>query len=175
MTLKKCNDCKTEYQDQDAQRFGHCPNCDSTFFSLVSLREVASTTTENSKGKDFQSTASKTSSSSGSPKSIGNFVGPKNEQHGQFADIERLIAAQNKTTHAIRAFVRFFFIQLTGLTAAAFVWYVSLFFVDQQQCFDYGDNCNGNLLLQVIAIGIWVGTVIYSSAEGWSELEKSKV
>jgi hypothetical protein len=111
---------------------------------------------------------------------------PTSDSNAQVADIDRLIAAQhkailaliqsqNKTTHAVRAFVRFLFIQLSGITAAAFVWFISLLLVDEERCFDYGENCSGNVPLQFVAIGIWIGTVIYSSAAGWSELEKSDV
>jgi|688.fasta_scaffold659664_1 hypothetical protein len=164
MALKICNECKTKYQDQDAENFGHCPKCDSTFFTLASLREETSSRPD--KTNDFQSKL---------PKNSINSVNSTNEQYAQVADIERLIAAQNKTTHAIRAFVRFLFIQLSGITAAALVWYISLLFVDQERCFDYGENCDGNIFLQIVALGIWVGTVIYSSAAGWEELEKSEV
>ena len=86
-----------------------------------------------------------------------------------------LIAAQNKTTHAVRAFVRFLFIQLSGLTAAGLVWYVSLLFIDQGECLNYGDKCDGNAFLQLLAIAIWIGTVIFSSNAAWSELGKSDI
>ena len=86
-----------------------------------------------------------------------------------------LIAAQNKTTHAVRAFVRFLFIQLSGLTAAGLVWYISLLFIDQGECINYGDKCDGNAFLQLLAIAIWIGTVIFSSNAAWSELGKSDI
>jgi len=37
---KKCEDCKTEYEDQVGREFGRCPQCNSRFFTLVSLQEV---------------------------------------------------------------------------------------------------------------------------------------
>lgn len=168
MTLKRCNDCKTEYQDQDGERFGHCPKCDSTFFNIVSLIPVVIPRPPQPL----------------EPISPPRLIIPEPEQAAQVTDIDKLIAAQdkavraliksqNKTTHAVRAFVRFLFIQLSGLTAAAFVWFMSLLFVDPEQCFEYGEKCDGNTPLQFVAFGIWVGTVIYSSAAGWSELEKS--
>jgi DNA-directed RNA polymerase subunit RPC12/RpoP len=40
MNRKKCENCKTEYQDYEAKRFGHCPNCDSKIFTLVVQPEV---------------------------------------------------------------------------------------------------------------------------------------
>jgi hypothetical protein len=168
VNLKKCQDCKNEYQDQDAKHFGHCPNCDSTFFTLVQLREVPTSTSKKPVAKDLRSEL------------------PTSESYAQVTDIDRLIAAQNKTTldliaaqnkttHAVRAFVRFLFIQLSGLTLVFFAWQLSLQFIDPYECARFGDKCDGNLFLQVVAIGIWIGTIIYSSAAGWSELEKSNV
>ena len=40
MNHKKCEDCKTEYEDQVGREFGRCPQCNSRFFTLVNLREV---------------------------------------------------------------------------------------------------------------------------------------
>jgi hypothetical protein len=91
------------------------------------------------------------------------------------SDIERLIEAQDRTTHAVRAFVRFLFIQLSGLTAAYVVWNWSMSFVDQQKCYSNGTNCGGNTFLQIFAILIWIVSVFLSSRAGWSELKKSEV
>ena len=89
--------------------------------------------------------------------------------------IDDLIRAQNRTTHAVRAFVKFLFIQLTGITMAVFLWNISLEFIDEQDCIQYGDNCTANASLQFLAAAVWVGTVIVSSRAGWEELHKSKV
>ena len=169
MSLKKCQDCKTEYQDQDAKHFGHCPNCDSSFFTLVSLEKVPSAASKKKSLEEF------------SPGSASH-----SDQVAGLADLEKLIPAQNKntldlilaqnkTTHAVRAFVRFLFIQLSGLTLVFFTWNLSLMSVDPNACAQYGDKCEGNLFFQVLAIVIWIGTVIFSSRAGWSELEKSDV
>ena len=48
------------------------------------------------------------------------------------ANFEDFNRAQNRTTHAARAFVRFLFIQLTGITLAFFRWNISLAFLDEQ-------------------------------------------
>ena len=40
MNHKRCEDCKTEYEDEVGRAFGRCPECNSRFFTLVSLREV---------------------------------------------------------------------------------------------------------------------------------------
>ena len=89
--------------------------------------------------------------------------------------IEDLIQAQNRTTHAVRAFVRFLFIQLTGITLAAFLWNLSTAFIDQQECFRSGSNCNGNGFLQFLAVVTVIVSVVWSSNAGWSELQKSEI
>ena len=89
--------------------------------------------------------------------------------------IDDLIRAQNRTTHAVRAFVRFLFIQLTGITLVVFLWNLSLTFIDEQDCFQSGDNCTGNGSIQGLAGIIWIATVIWSSYAGWEELNKSNV
>jgi hypothetical protein len=89
--------------------------------------------------------------------------------------LDDLVRAQNRTTHAVRAFVRFLFIQLTGITLAVFLWTISLEFVDEQACFQSGDNCTGNAFLQFLAGIVWIVAVIWSSSAGWDELNKSNV
>lgn len=97
------------------------------------------------------------------------------ENHGISANLDDLVRAQNRTTHAVRAFVRFLFIQLSGITFAVVLWNISLAFVDQQACLQYGDNCNGNAFLQFLAVLVWIVSVVWSSRAGWEELEKSNV
>ena len=91
------------------------------------------------------------------------------------ATLDDLVRAQNRTTHAVRAFVRFLFIQLTGITLAVFLWNISLAFVDEQACFQNGDNCTGNAFLQFLAAIVWLVAVIWSSSAGWDELNKSNI
>jgi hypothetical protein len=76
---------------------------------------------------------------------------------------EDLIRAQNRTTHAVRAFVRFLFIQLSGITFAVLLWNLSL--ADE----------DGNAFLQFLAVVVWIVAVVWSSKAGWEELEKSAV
>lgn len=89
--------------------------------------------------------------------------------------IDDLIRAQNRTTHAVRAFVRFLFIQLSGFTLAIFLWNLSTAFIDEQQCVQYGTNCTGNSFFQFTAAIVLIGSVIWSSQAGWEELGKSEV
>ena len=166
MSLKKCQECKNEYQNQDGKKAPICPYCGSHYWTLASTQDASS---KGNKTREDRSDH---------PPHPGETPGS--------TDIERLIAvqkqttlsliaAQNKTTHAVRAFVRFLFIQLSGLTAAGLVWYVSLLFIDQGECLNYGDKCDGNAFLQLLAIAIWIGTVIFSSNAAWSELGKSDI
>jgi hypothetical protein len=166
MNLKSCQECKTEYQNQKSKS-PLCPKCGSQYWTLVSAKETSSKVNSTKEAK-----------SDYNPTDPG--------ETPEATDIDRLIAvqkqttlsliaAQNKTTHAVRAFVRFLFIQLSGLTAAGLVWYVSLLFIDQGECINYGDKCDGNAPLQLLAIAIWIGTVIFSSNAAWSELGKSDI
>ena len=87
--------------------------------------------------------------------------------------IDDLIRAQNRTTHAVRAFVRFLFIQLSAMTLGLFIWNLAAASADPEACAYEGANCTGNAALQVIAGLVFLGGIIWSSAAGWSELEKS--
>ena len=78
------------------------------------------------------------------------------------ATLDDLVRAQNRTTHAVRAFVRFLFIQLTGLTIVYFLWNL---FVES----------DGNAFIAFLVLAVWLVTVIWSSAAGWDELRKSNV
>ena len=91
------------------------------------------------------------------------------------SDFQQLIYAQNRTTHAVRAFVRFIFIQLTGITFAIFLCNISTAFIDQQKCIEYGTNCTGNTFLQFLAVVVWIASVVWSSQAGWDELAKSNI
>jgi hypothetical protein len=62
----------------------------------------------------------------------------------------------------VRAFVRFLFIQLTGLTIVYFLWNL---FVES----------DGNAFIAFLVLAVWLVTVIWSSAAGWDELRKSNV
>lgn len=145
-----CQSCKTEYQLSIGD-LSQCPNCGSIYWTL--LQEPEKSSKSNLSG----------------PSQLLNVVDVETN------DFNRLIAAQNKTTHAVRAFVRFLFIQLTGITLAVFIWNLSTISVDQQSCFVRGTNCEGNSFLQLMAVAVWVAAVILSSRAGWSELEKSNI
>jgi hypothetical protein len=79
--------------------------------------------------------------------------------------LEESIRASNRTTHAVRAFVRFLFIQLVAITISGFVIAFA----------NLVDPVEPPVILLVFAGAIWVGGVIFSSIEGWAEVAKSNV
>jgi len=69
------------------------------------------------------------------------------------------IAASNRTTRAVRALVRFIFIQLSSTTLAGILVYFGA--------------VNSEFSLLILGLIVWVVGVFWSSAAGWSELDKS--
>jgi hypothetical protein len=88
--------------------------------------------------------------------------------------LAKSITAQDRTTHAVRAFVRFLFIQLSFYTAAFMVWQIGLLFIDpSENCNIFGCTPNGFFYFVtavLIIMGIWI-----ASKAGWHELELSQV
>lgn len=87
--------------------------------------------------------------------------------------LEQSIQAQNRTTRAVRAFVRFLFIQLSATTLAVAIYSVSSLSVNPARCAVYGENCQPNTFGLFIALLIWIIGVVWSSSAGWSELSQS--
>lgn len=91
--------------------------------------------------------------------------------------VERLlieqIKASNRTTRAVRAFVRFLFIQLVFITAALGINVLGTVFQDPAEC-AYG-ICPPNTGAQILAGVVWLIGVFWSSAAGFSELGLSDV
>jgi hypothetical protein len=142
-----CNQCGRHYR---ADLIKQCPGCAASNQSKTAANKIDSTQPATFYDSPVES-------------SRGNTT------------LDDLVRAQNRTTHAVRAFVRFLFIQLTGITLAVFLWNISLGFVDEQACYQYGDNCTGNAFLQFLAGIVWIVAVIWSSSAGWDELNKSNV
>lgn len=92
-------------------------------------------------------------------------------------NVERLlieqIKASNRTTRAVRAFVRFLFIQLVFITAALGINVLGTVFQDPAEC-AYG-ICPPNTGAQVLAGFVWLIGVFWSSAAGFNELGLSEV
>ena len=106
-------------------------------------------------------------SSSRSNKSTAKETGDLNTQISKEDELNALIRenirASNRTTHAVRAFVRFLFIQLSATTLAGFIFGIA----------SSQDSPNSGLIF--LAVVIWLVGVVWSSQAGWSELEKSNV
>jgi hypothetical protein len=87
--------------------------------------------------------------------------------------LEKNIEASNRTTHAVRALVRFLFIQLAFLTAAFVLWQIGLAFPDEDNCTAFG--CEPNGFVSFLVLGLIITGVVLSSKAGWDELELSDV
>jgi uncharacterized membrane protein YidH (DUF202 family) len=85
----------------------------------------------------------------------------------------RTTQASNRTTHAVRALVRFLFIQLSFLTAAFVVWQIGLAFPDEDNCSAFG--CEPNLFVVFLVVTLIIVGVVLSSKAGWDELQLSEV
>lgn len=85
--------------------------------------------------------------------------------------LQELIQATDRTTRAVRAFVRFLFIQLAAVTLAVVVFQLGIITQDPSEC-AFG-ICQPNGFTTSVAALIWIGGVIWSSNAGWGELELS--
>lgn len=175
MGLKYCDKCHEAVE----QIVMVCPKCKSEMFvhgaemwkRVKDEPTAPKRVTPKTTAAETEIAPMPTSTPSAPQKSQDFFAG--NSKTGK--TIDDLIRAQNRTTHAVRAFVRFLFIQLTGITLAVFLWNISLAFIDEQACYQYGDNCTGNAFLQFMAGIVWLAAVILSSSAGWDELNKSNI
>lgn len=91
------------------------------------------------------------------------------------ANLLKIENSTNRTTRAVRAFVRFLFIQLSATSLAYCVWNLADSSVDQYQCLRFGSHCSPNPFLSFLGVAIFIVGVVWSSRAGWSELEKSNI
>lgn len=166
--MKTCTSCGSQVRIENEV----CPNCKvGTHFTS---RQV------HAWGFDTSGTSAAEKSAE-IQKSLEEGVGlqPKSAENFDMKQLENLIktvtVAQNRTTHSIRAFVRFLFIQLSATTLAGIFWVISSANVDQYACLTEGKNCSANTPLQVLSAAIWIAGVFLSSRAGWDELEKSRI
>jgi Na+/melibiose symporter-like transporter len=96
-----------------------------------------------------------------------SLVETQSRSKNETSEYNLLIQAQNRTTHAVRAFVRFLFIQLSALTLATFLFFVSFQLVNEEGA--------PNTFLLIMGGVIWIIGLVWSSTAGWSELEKSNI
>lgn len=85
--------------------------------------------------------------------------------------LREVIKASNRTTRAVRAFVRFLFIQLSAITLAVLVFQIGSLTQDSSEC-AFG-ICPPSPRFTIVAGLIWLGGVLWSSRAGWLELEES--
>lgn len=76
--------------------------------------------------------------------------------------LREIVISTSKTTHAVRAFVRFLFIQLSATTLAGLVIISSNLF-----------STEPNDALFFFGVLIYIGGVVWSSKAGWDELSQS--
>jgi hypothetical protein len=126
--------------------------------------------------------------------STGNFVPPTPERtsshsasqmpakpdaaKGQPRDIpgellQQIAENTSKTKHAVRAFVRFLFIQLTFTTLALPLYNLAFAETNAVACALTGKSCEPNTYLFIAAVLVWLTGTFLSSQAGWSELRKS--
>lgn len=96
----------------------------------------------------------------------GGTVTPETE-----AKLDAIIASTNRTTRAVRAFVRFLFIQLTAITLAILIFNLGNLTQDTSEC-AFG-VCPPSAGWTIFAGLIWLVGLVWSSYAGWSELELS--
>ena len=185
MSMKYCFNCTEEIPDMQARQ---CPQCGAQTFAhnkdVVSSAESRSPATSDQ--VDFQPKDSSVQNEvvaheseiirSNESKYLEQILERLNSTEREIQKIQKEnISAQNRTTHSVRAFVRFLFIQLSATSAAAVLWGLASAQVDPVACAQSGEHCSPVGALQAFAIIIWILGVIWSSSAGWEELEKSKI
>jgi hypothetical protein len=85
--------------------------------------------------------------------------------------LQELIRATDRTTRAVRAFVRFLFIQLAAISLAVVVFQLGIITQDSSEC-AFG-ICQPNGFTTTVAVLIWITGIVWSSIAGWGELELS--
>lgn len=85
--------------------------------------------------------------------------------------LREILKSTNRTTRAVRAFVRFLFIQLSAITMAVLVFNLGDLLQNPSEC-AYG-ICPPSPGFTLFAGLIWVVGVVWASYAGWNELELS--
>ena len=153
MSFKKCTGCEAVIKSSIAT----CPNCESNHFVYGVHEDNPRSVVRMEK--------------TGNTDEIQMF-----ESNSQiYKLLEKNIEATNRTTHAIRAFVRFLFLQLSFTTVAIFLYNWATSSVNPLECVQSGDSCEPNAELILLAVVTWIIGVGLSSRIGWEELVKSDV
>jgi hypothetical protein len=165
VTKKICDKCKSEVKQFDSE----CSKCGGTSFSFLNDDSYESKSSEiyiNDTPVDFsRTTYGEDSSFKASNRS-------NNSHSSSETTLADLVRAQDRTTHAVRAFVRFLFIQLSAITIAVFFWNIGAQLSNNYECTSYR-NCGSSEFFFVAAGITWLAGLIWSSIAGWDELHKS--
>ena len=153
VTKKICDKCKSEVKRFDSE----CSNCGGTSFSFLN--------------DDSYETDASASYVDRGPR-LAYIPLPNNSHEPEEVTLADLVRAQNRTTHAVRAFVRFLFIQLSAVTIAVFFWNIGAQLSNNYECTSYR-NCGSSEFFFVAAGITWLAGLIWSSIAGWDELHKS--
>lgn len=86
-----------------------------------------------------------------------------------------MIEAQNRTTFAVRALVKFIFFQLLTLCGGALLWAMGMSTVDTYQCTNFGKTCSGNVFFLTLSVITLLSGTSISFREGWKELKASSI
>ena len=81
--------------------------------------------------------------------------------------------AQNRTTYAVRALVRFFIMQFASASSAAFLWWYAYQSVDGRSCRVDGDGCGPHTVFILLACLIYLVGFTYSWIQILSEFRAS--
>ena len=150
MSLKRCQDCKTDFRDQDAKHFGHCPNCDSGFFTVAPSEDAPNTVS-----KKKRTEAPQPGIPPAGVTDIDKLIAAQQET------TRSLIAAQTKTTHAVRSLA-------ITLVAAPIISIAIILAVVLA-------SASGNTALIVFTGILGVIVVIATMVASLNELTKSKI
>jgi hypothetical protein len=153
VTKKICDKCKSEVKQFDSE----CSNCGGTSFSFLN--------------DDSYETEASASYVEGGPR-LAYIPLSNNSHEPEEVTLVDLVRAQNRTTHAVRAFVRFLFIQLSAATLAIFFWNIGVQLSGSFECTRNG-NCGPSTFWFVVAGITWLVGLVWSSVAGWDELHKS--
>ena len=137
--LAPCQSCEKEYR---RDKLKQCPSCGIHNDGLL---------------------PSVTSSSRSSQAIVNSSFSVADPAQAQAYDFKKLIAAQDRTTHAVRAIVLFLFIQLSCSSLAYVVWNLSMAFSEPSS------------FLQFVAVFTWIVGIVWSSSVGWSEIQESEI
>ena len=178
-----CTRCTTGYSSRNG---GPCPKCGHPGFSRDPVEQRSSSTPprQETAGESPSTSVRQTVSVAPVPAGVqeppvqaasSSFQRGVSTQKSVDGQLTELIAGQNRTTHAIRALVRFLFIQLAALTLGALIRSFALSAVDSHACTQYGKSCEPNGFLVLLYYAVWLAGVIVASRIGWRELEASNI